>query len=112
MLKIINPATEAVIAELPDDRGQAEKRFAAARQAHPGWRATAARSAAWLQSFRKLLLERKEQLAQILTSEVGKPITQSRNELEGMLGRIDFFLEEAPRVLQDEIVLEDPKKQL
>ena len=113
MVKVLNPATEEVIAELADDRGQTEKRFAAARQALRDWAADSGpRSMVWLQAFRKLLLERKEKLAQILTSEVGKPIAQSRNELEGMLGRIDFFLEEVPRVLQDEIVLEDVAKRL
>ena len=42
-----------------------------------------------------------------LTSEVGKPIRQSRNELNGLLGRLDFFLEEAPRTLRNETVLAD-----
>jgi acyl-CoA reductase-like NAD-dependent aldehyde dehydrogenase len=113
MLKVLNPATEEVIAELADDRGQTEKRFAAAQQAQRDWAcAPAARSMAWLQAFRTLIVERKEKLAQILTSEVGKPIAQSRKELEGMPGRIDFFLEEAPGVLQDEIVREDAETQL
>jgi acyl-CoA reductase-like NAD-dependent aldehyde dehydrogenase len=113
MLKILNPATEETIAELVDDRGQIEKRFAAARKAQRHRAsAPAARSMGWLQTFRKLIVERKEKLAQILTSEVGKPIAQSRHELDGMLGRIDFFLEEAPRVLQDEVVLEDAERQV
>jgi acyl-CoA reductase-like NAD-dependent aldehyde dehydrogenase len=113
MLKVINPATEEVIAELADDLGQVEKRFAVARQAQPSWGATPAiRLTTWLPAFRKLLIERKDKLARILTSEVGKPITQSRNELDGMLGRLDFFLEQAPRVLQDEIVLDDPAQHL
>jgi acyl-CoA reductase-like NAD-dependent aldehyde dehydrogenase len=113
MLRVINPATEEVIAELADDLGQVEKRFAAARQAQPGWGATPAmRRTTWLPAFRKLLIERKDKLARILTSEMGKPITQARNELDGMLGRIDFFLDQAPRVLQDEIVLDDPAQHL
>jgi acyl-CoA reductase-like NAD-dependent aldehyde dehydrogenase len=113
MLTIINPATEEVIAELADDLGQVEKRFGSARQAQLGWGSTSAvRSTAWLHAFRKLLVERKEKLARTLTSEVGKPITQSRNELDGTLGRIDFFLEQAPRVLRDEIVLDDPGQRL
>ncbi|HLY10032.1 MAG TPA: aldehyde dehydrogenase family protein, partial [Planctomycetota bacterium] len=44
-----------------------------------------------------------------LTSEVGKPITQSRNEIDGTLGRIDFFLEQVPRVLEDSVVLKEPR---
>ena len=46
-------------------------------------------------------------LAATLTSEVGKPIRQSRNELNGLIARIDFFLTEAqatlaPRQMFDE----------
>ena len=44
----------------------------------------------------------------MLTAETGKPITQSRNELHGLLPRIDFFLDEAERTLADEVVLDAP----
>ena len=36
--------------------------------------------------------------------EVGKPIRQSRNELNGLTGRLDFFLAESARALRDEKV--------
>jgi acyl-CoA reductase-like NAD-dependent aldehyde dehydrogenase len=45
--------------------------------------------------FSNLLAEQKEFLAKILTEEMGKPITQSRNEIEGVRGRIQFFMENA-----------------
>ena len=56
--------------------------------------------------------DRHEELAQTLTREVGKPIKQSRNELNGLLGRIDFFLAEAARVLRDEKVFADAAQKL
>jgi len=66
----------------------------AAREAQRGW---ASRSASErkevLTRFRHLVSERREELARTLTLEVGKPIAQSRNELNGLLPRIDFFLE-------------------
>jgi acyl-CoA reductase-like NAD-dependent aldehyde dehydrogenase len=39
-----------------------------------------------------------------LTQEVGKPIAQSRNELNGLLGRLDFFIAHAADALADETV--------
>src|SRR6201999_4136503 len=39
-----------------------------------------------------------------LTSEVGKPISQARNELSGLIARLDFFLERVATELQPEIV--------
>ena len=48
-----------------------------------------------------------ETLAATLTAEVGKPLAQSRNELNGFLGRIDFFLAEVERAVADEEVFAD-----
>jgi acyl-CoA reductase-like NAD-dependent aldehyde dehydrogenase len=58
--------------------------------------------------FRELLAGQAEELAATLTAEMGKPITQARNELKGTLGRIDFFLEATPRVLREETVHRRP----
>ena len=49
----------------------------------------------------------QETLARTLTQEVGKPIRQSRNELKGLLPRIDFFLAESAKVLREEKVFAD-----
>ena len=54
----------------------------------------------------------QETLARTLTHEVGKPIRQSRNELNGLLGRIDFFIAESARALRDEKVFADPAQKL
>ncbi len=53
-----------------------------------------------------------ETLARTLTHEVGKPIRQSRNELNGLLGRIDFFLAESARTLRDEKVFANAGQKL
>jgi acyl-CoA reductase-like NAD-dependent aldehyde dehydrogenase len=47
-----------------------------------------------------------------LTLEVGKPIRQSRNEINGLLPRLDFFLDQAARVLREEKVFADVKQNL
>src|SRR5262249_18647990 len=80
--------------------------FSRARLAQPGWAATplAVRCEA-IRRFRALVVERTEQLARTLTQEVGKPITQSRSELSGLLGRIDFFLDEVEQAARDQVVL-------
>src|SRR5439155_13598918 len=44
--------------------------------------------------------------------EVGKPITQARNELAGLLPRVDFFLAEVERALASEVVLTSPGDRL
>ncbi len=65
-----------------------------------------------VRKFRDQILQKKEALSQVLTQEMGKPITQSRNEVNGLLPRIDFFLEAVPRILQPEVVLNNVRELL
>jgi acyl-CoA reductase-like NAD-dependent aldehyde dehydrogenase len=74
-LEVINPATESIIASVPDcSRDQLDEAVLAARAAFPGWRDTpyADRQNA-LRSIAKVLGERAEELKLLLTSEQGKP---------------------------------------
>jgi NAD-dependent aldehyde dehydrogenases len=79
-LPVINPATEAVVAEVA--RGSAEdvdRAVAAARGAFAGWSATpAAARAQVLGKIHALIIERKEQLAQALSLEMGAAIGFAR----------------------------------
>jgi acyl-CoA reductase-like NAD-dependent aldehyde dehydrogenase len=109
MLTIANPANGRILAEMPDhDAAQVAAACARARAAQPRWAAEplTARIEV-IRRFRGELVREIERLAALLTSEVGKPIRQSRNEINGLLGRIDFFLEAsaatlAPRSVYDE----------
>jgi len=108
-MKIINPATGATIADVATDTLKSIRaKFELARAAQPGWAALPIRKRlAIVRKFRDLLIARSDVLARTLTCEVGKPIRQSRNELNGLTGRIDFFLAESQRALRDERVFAD-----
>jgi acyl-CoA reductase-like NAD-dependent aldehyde dehydrogenase len=101
MLSIINPADGRVIAELPDDTADSvAAAYARARAAQPRWAdQPLAGRVEVIRRFRAELVREIERLAALLTSEVGKPIRQSRSEISGLLGRIDFFLTESERTL-------------
>ena len=106
---VVNPATGTVLAHLPIDGPAAiAKKYAAARAAQPAWAAQPLSArAAGIKRFRSALVREKVLLAEILTSEVGKPIRQSLGELDGVLRRIDFFLKQSAGVLKPETVIED-----
>ena len=108
-LKIFNPATGEHIVDVPaDDAASVAAKVAQARAAQPHWVATPlAERKACMVRFRALLVERIESLAHTLTSEMGKPIKQARNEINGLLGRIDFFLEKVESATNTETVLND-----
>ncbi len=102
-MKIVNPASGAVFAEVHADNEKAVRaKYERARAAQPKWAATPIRKRlAAIRAFRAELLARQSELAKTLTLEVGKPIRQSRNELNGVLPRIDFFVAESQRALRE-----------
>jgi len=108
-LTIDNPATGAVVAECPaDDAASVAAKAQAARAAQPAWAATPLRERlAAIERFRAALVAEVDTLAATLTREVGKPIAQSRNELNGLLPRIDFFLAQTERAIADETVFDE-----
>ena len=89
---VVNPATEAVIASVPmADVDQADEAVARAKAAGPGWRVLApADRARLLRRFATQVEEHAEELAQLETANVGKPISDSRDEV-GMVAEVLHF---------------------
>ncbi len=108
-LDIYNPATGALITTLPaDDAASVAVKAAAARAAQPAWAATPlSERKACITRFRAAIVAQLDSLAATMTSETGKPIKMSRNELNGLLGRIDFFLAEVDAQLLTQTVFNE-----
>ena len=83
-LHVINPATEEVIAYVPvATKEHLNSAVEAARNALPSWSAKSLEERAKLISnFAQKILEKKEELAQLLTMEQGKPIHFASAELD------------------------------
>ena len=105
-LKVTNPATGKVAASLDADDPKAVKaKYERARAAQPKWAKVPLKKRLEIMArFREKVVAETEKLAQVLTTEVGKPISQSRNELKGLLPRIDFFLEQTAKTLRPKTV--------
>jgi acyl-CoA reductase-like NAD-dependent aldehyde dehydrogenase len=108
VLEIVNPATGQPLRELAEDAPDAiARKVEKARRAQAEWARTplAGRKKA-IAAFAAALEKDKDALAARLTSEMGKPITQARNELAALQGRIRFFLDNVEKALADEVVHE------
>ncbi len=105
-MKIINPATEELIIEITEDNQQTiETKFQLLQSAQIDWnKVELAERISILQKFASLLRENIELLAAILTSEVGKPLQQSRNEINGAVARIGWLTNNAEKYLSDEVM--------
>ncbi|MFX7090886.1 aldehyde dehydrogenase family protein, partial [Acinetobacter baumannii] len=57
-----------------------------------------------LAKFSNLLAEEAAQLAYDLSSEMGKPLAQAKNEINGARGRITWMLNNAEKYLSNEVM--------
>ena len=97
---VVNPATEAEIGRLPEATdADIDAAIDAARLALPAWRQrTPQQRAEYLFKAAALMRERRETIAQTITLELGKPITQSRVEIERMTALFEWHASEGCRV--------------
>ncbi len=97
---VVNPATGAVIAEVPR-MGAAETRRAieAAHRALPAWKHRMAKDRAQiLRRLADLMLERSDDLAALLVQEQGKPLFEATAEIGYAASFYEWFAEEAKRL--------------
>ena len=102
---ITNPATGETLAAVPDMAATETRRaIEAADRAWPAWRAkTAKERHAILLKWFNLMMQNQEDLAQILTAEQGKPLTEARGEIAYGASFIEWFAEEGKRAYGDVI---------
>jgi succinate-semialdehyde dehydrogenase/glutarate-semialdehyde dehydrogenase len=104
-ISVNNPADNSTLGTVPK-MGAAETRRAieAADRALPAWRAkTAKERANILRKWFNLMIENQEDLAQLMTAEQGKPLTESRGEIAYSGSFIEWFAEEGKRIYGDTI---------
>lgn len=108
-MKIINPSTEEVIREVEEDNKESvTQKFQSLQAAQPAWsHITLAERIRILQQFSILLGKNMEHIAAVLTREVGKPLQQSRNEINGAIARITWLTGNAEKYLSDETMTVD-----
>ena len=109
-MQIINPATEEAIKEIKEDTLESVSgKFRALRAAQPLWDKTPLSDRVNVIRIYSNLLEKNiEHLSEVLTSEVGKPLQQSRNEVNGARTRIKWLTENTEKYLSDEWMAREP----
>jgi len=110
-MKITNPATGEVFREVADDTRQSiQDKYNKLKDGQASWAAMSlAARVDIIRKFSELLEKRADQLAPVLTSEVGKPLQQSKNELNGARARIKWLTDNASGYLSPEVMVSDPK---
>ncbi|WP_411034067.1 NAD-dependent succinate-semialdehyde dehydrogenase [Shinella sp. BYT-45] len=98
--KVTDPATAATLAWVASlDGEQTAEAIAAASQAFPAWRDMLPQErAAILRRWHGLMLEAREDLALLMTLEQGKPLAESRGEIDYAASFIEWYAEEGKRL--------------
>ena len=102
---VANPATAQEITAI-HNAGEKEALQAvdAAHAALPAWRAkTANERSAILRKWFNLVMQHQDELAELLTKEQGKPLTEAKGEVVYGANYIEWYAEEAKRIYGDTI---------
>ncbi len=104
-IDVTNPATGEKLGTVPRmGKNETRRAIEAARAAFPAWRAKTARErSVVLRRWYDLMMENKEDLAVLMTSEQGKPLAESRGEIAYAASFIEWFAEEGKRIYGDTI---------
>jgi len=111
---VTNPARGDVICEVPNlSRAEVARAIAAADTAMQGWKArTAKERANILRAWFNLMMENQDDLARILTAEMGKPFAEAKGEIAYGASFIEWFAEEAKRIYGETIPGHQPDKRI
>src|SRR5699024_8643552 len=98
-LDVYNTANGEVVGTVPyGGKEEAEAAIEAADVAFQTWsKTTAYERATYLQNLHRLLIEHQEELAAIMTLEMGKPIQESRGEVLYAASYLEWYAEEGKR---------------
>ena len=105
MLRVVEPATEGLLAELPHAGiEETDAAVARAKAAFEEWRSVApADRAKVMRSIAAALAERLEDVARLETRNVGKPIGDSRGEVSMVVDVFNYYAGAPERLLGDTI---------
>jgi acyl-CoA reductase-like NAD-dependent aldehyde dehydrogenase len=103
-MNIINPATETLITTLsPDTASSIAEKVQQLKKGQKIWAQTPLTDRVdALERFAAFLQQHLEACAEILSMEVGKPLQQARNEVNGACARITWLTSNASKYLSEE----------
>jgi len=105
VIEVDNPSTGKIIGQVPSvNRAEVADAIDVAERAFQSWRQEPAHTRAKvLRKWGDLLLTHVDDLAEILTTEQGKPLAEAKGEVRYAASYLHWFAEEAPRNYGDTI---------
>lgn len=113
-MAVRNPATNELLAEVADiNLNGLRDAIDAAHSAQPAWAAKTARErCSILLRWSQLILDNRDDLATVLTLEMGKPIAEAQSEIAYGASYIEWFAQEGRRVYGDTVPAHEENKRI
>ena len=112
-LRTVNPTSEAILNEYDImTKEQINAKVKTSRTAFSEWRNDIDKRVDFLYSFANELRKNLENLAKTATQEMGKPIKESRSEVEKCAWAIEYFADNGKIFASDEVVNTDARKSI
>lgn len=113
-IEVVNPADNQVIGSVPSlGAKDAQKAIQASRDAYVHWKELTAKArSGYLKKWFDLIVQHKEDLACLMTSEQGKPLAEAEGEVLYGASYVEWFAEEAKRVYGDTIPMAQKGKRI
>ncbi len=102
--KTVNPATGETLKEFPvATAAEVEQALTASHEAFRAWRSGPVEDRAKVMArVAELYLERRDELARLISTEMGKPLAQARGEVKLVADIYSYYATEGPGFLKDE----------
>lgn len=112
-LKSVNPHDQSVVGELEiSTSNDVAEAVSKAHIAFDKWRFTPIEERIeYIKKYRKLIEEHKDELAKLVTLEMGKPLSQSQDDIPWELEYIDYYIEKGAENVADETILQKGNEQ-
>lgn len=109
-----NPATGEIVGTVAKGgTADAEAAIAAAKAAFPKWaQKTAKERYVYMKKAADILRSRADEIADLVTREMGKPVAESKGELGLAIDYLDWYAEEGKRIYGDTIPASSPNKRI
>lgn len=107
-LQSINPHDQSVVGEVDiSTEKEVKQAVKKARDAFGLWRDLSIRDRVeFIRKYKQALIDHKDEMANLITLEMGKPLSQSLEDIDFELGFVDYYINKAEENLADEVVLD------
>ncbi|WGW11643.1 NAD-dependent succinate-semialdehyde dehydrogenase [Saxibacter everestensis] len=104
--KTVNPATGETLKEFPEaSSAEIEAALSASHQAYASWRTTPLEDRSKvLNRVAELYQERKDELAKLIGTEMGKPFGEAKGEVDIVSSIYSYYAAEGPGFMADEVL--------